>query len=203
MFSGHAEFLTALDGDEYRKKYTPLPPRQQGTKTKTLTEIIFGHLFDEPESPEVTSYEKGKPIIRLSTLNRYLPVKIGEVEDLSAPLREAVAPTEYPTFDGLVFLTESDPDCFCDEYCVQYGDCCSDYTYVCLPTDCQLSSWSSWSECRPYNHECGDGRQERNRQIVVPPAHSGMPCQHLSEAKACFKECPVAEKGKGYTFYKS
>ena len=34
-------------------------------------------------------------------------------------------------YESVMFLSEADPDCFCDELCVQYGDCCSDYTYVC------------------------------------------------------------------------
>uniref|UniRef100_A0AC34RIV9 SMB domain-containing protein n=1 Tax=Panagrolaimus sp. JU765 TaxID=591449 RepID=A0AC34RIV9_9BILA len=136
QFPGHAEFLTALDGEEYRRKYT-LPPRQETSRTKTLTEIIFGYPFNGKESPESTIIEWGRPIIRLSTLNRYLPVKVGQVEDIATPLRELKEGSDYPVYDGLMFLEESNPDCFCDEQCVKYGDCCSDYTFICLPTDCQ------------------------------------------------------------------
>uniref|UniRef100_A0AC34FTD2 SMB domain-containing protein n=1 Tax=Panagrolaimus sp. ES5 TaxID=591445 RepID=A0AC34FTD2_9BILA len=101
---------------------------------------------------------------------------------------------EYPSFDSVRFLVEADPDCFCDELCVQYGDCCSDYTYVCPPTDCQVSQWGEWSKCEAYQTTCGQGRQERKRIVNIPPAHGGMPCLPLTEARACFKECPVVKQ---------
>uniref|UniRef100_A0AC35G243 SMB domain-containing protein n=1 Tax=Panagrolaimus sp. PS1159 TaxID=55785 RepID=A0AC35G243_9BILA len=195
---GHAEYFTALDGEEYRRKHTALPPRQQAAKTKTLTQLIFGYPVSDEPTPDNIHYEKGRPIIRLSTLNRYLPVKVGHVVEISPDSFEDeyqhLHEDEYPSFESVRFLVEADPDCFCDELCVQYGDCCSDYTYVCPPTDCQVSQWGEWSKCEAYQTTCGQGRQERKRVVTIPPAHGGMPCLPLVEARACFKECPVVKQ---------
>ena len=61
---GHAEYFTALDGEEYRRNYNPLPPRQNAAKTKTLTEIIFGYPISDLPTPDKVQYERGRPIIR-------------------------------------------------------------------------------------------------------------------------------------------
>jgi len=55
---------------------------------------------------------------------------------------------------------------------------CSD---ALVPQDCLLGGWSDWSECHK------DGMQRyREREVVRPGAHGGMPCQsELKEAAAC------------------
>uniref|UniRef100_A0A7E5A2E4 SMB domain-containing protein n=1 Tax=Panagrellus redivivus TaxID=6233 RepID=A0A7E5A2E4_PANRE len=193
---GHAEFLTFHDGEQYRKKNTGQNhPKQYGAPIKMIKQIKFGDPFDDIPTPDIVSSEKGKAVIRLSKMNRFLPVTIGEVPDYSQPLHERpkTPASEYPNYEGIMYLTEADPDCFCDETCVQYGDCCSDYTYVCAPTDCKVSDWSPWTECKSYQGNCGQGRQDRVRKVTNSATHGGMPCPALLEARACHVECDTKE----------
>ncbi|CAK8681955.1 unnamed protein product [Clavelina lepadiformis] len=58
--------------------------------------------------------------------------------------------------------------------------------------DCNVSDWSSWSNC---SHSCGNGTRERSRYIIQESLHGGTPCptnEELAENTTCkLKECPV------------
>lgn len=80
----------------------------------------------------------------------------------------------------------SDPTsavCFCDEYCVKTGDCCTDYNRTCQAVDCQLSDWHAWEEC---SVPCGRGVMMRRRDIVVEPRNSGQACEATTERRLCW-----------------
>jgi hypothetical protein len=58
------------------------------------------------------------------------------------------------------------------------------------PIDCQLDSWSSWTDC---SSECGPGTQTRGREIGTQPQYGGAACEAgLQESKDCeVTPCPV------------
>lgn len=77
----------------------------------------------------------------------------------------------------------ADP-CYCDEGCLETGDCCSDYQQVCniQLIDCQLSAWSEWSGC---DRSCGKGVQSRTRVIIQHPSPGRPPCDALEQKRGC------------------
>lgn len=83
---------------------------------------------EDPPSKEANELFKGYPIIRYSLLNKFLPLRIGK--------RKSYAPSSSLSFiqkekQQIMYLTESDPECYCDEYCSRYNDCCTDYQKFC------------------------------------------------------------------------
>ncbi|KAM7535069.1 hypothetical protein Aperf_G00000092824 [Anoplocephala perfoliata] len=74
--------------------------------------------------------------------------------------------------------------CFCDDYCVQSDDCCTDYRDICFKPkiSCEVSSWSRWSSCSIL---CGKGNQTRTRIIIRTPANGGEQCPLLMETRPC------------------
>lgn len=57
------------------------------------------------------------------------------------------------------------------------------YTYVVPecpvePTDCVVSDWSDWSECK-------EGIQTRTRTVITPASGGGVACPELSESRDC------------------
>lgn len=58
-------------------------------------------------------------------------------------------------------------------------------------TDCVTTAWTEWTECTA---TCGNGHRERKRQIAVPAAHGGTPCETgLNEVRPCGNEtCPTS-----------
>jgi hypothetical protein len=60
------------------------------------------------------------------------------------------------------------------------------------PLDCQVSAWSSWSEC---STSCGAGKHNRTRSIIGEAQHGGGACGTLTEEGDCnhLEEdgCPV------------
>lgn len=56
------------------------------------------------------------------------------------------------------------------------------------PIDCELDSWSSWTDC---DQPCGNGYQHRERGIKTHSQFGGKQCDVLSQTKTCFKDrCP-------------
>uniref|UniRef100_A0A1I7ZTH1 SMB domain-containing protein n=1 Tax=Steinernema glaseri TaxID=37863 RepID=A0A1I7ZTH1_9BILA len=145
-------------------------------------QLIFG-LERESESvpsENVRYNRKKQPVIRYSLLNKHLPLTVSRTH--KAALEEDES--------ALRFLAEPLNDCFCDEDCVLFGDCCSDYTFVCPPSDCQVSSWGAWGDCLlDGGGRCGRGVQRRTRTVVKEPFHGGAKCPRLRESKACFVSC--------------
>jgi hypothetical protein len=124
-----------------------------------------------------------------------LPAVLSEGEATSAA--ERVGLIRQPPEAGKSKL------CYCDEICQTLTDCCQDYVTVCPVTDCQMSSWGSWSECRvniegaesEYSPDaCGYGVSKRHRQILQHPVHGGKACGHTEEQNSCFKvSAPCSE----------
>jgi len=53
-------------------------------------------------------------------------------------------------------------------------------------TDCVMEDWVEWSECTA---TCGGGQQTRKREIKIPSAHGGTPCEDiLEEVLPCSEE---------------
>jgi len=83
-----------------------------------------------------------------------------------------------------VNFLSSDP-CYCDQGCLDMGDCCSDFKDYCGVIDCRVSEWSEWSDC---STNCGIGEATRTRTIIHPPANGGRECGDLEQTKVCRTE---------------
>jgi hypothetical protein len=77
--------------------------------------------------------------------------------------------------------------CFCDDYCLKIGDCCTDYETVCTgrspPVDCRLGPWNPWTDC---NKDCGWGHKTRNREIKQKALNGGKVCEVTDETSYCY-----------------
>lgn len=111
----------------------------------------------------------------------------------------------------IVIKQKSTNICYCDSDCVQLGDCCTDYRFVCrrkyftirissiffqdissfisLAIDCFVSDWSQWSECNGSQSKIEQllGVRYRNRVIIRDNENGGRKCPHLIESIACFQ----------------
>ncbi|KAL4003606.1 Somatomedin B domain family protein [Acanthocheilonema viteae] len=144
-------------------------------------QLIFGQPFyPKEQQPETTRYHQRHKLIRYLLLNRHMPltIKNSRGTELSNDATK------------LAILADTDHLCYCDEKCVAFEDCCSDYSFACPPSDCIVSEWSVWSSCIPDQGSCKAGVQTRERSIDRKPEHGGMECPSLIEKKSCFKECP-------------
>ncbi|MCP9259601.1 hypothetical protein DINM_002535 [Dirofilaria immitis] len=142
--------------------------------------FIFGQPLYSKEQ-ETTRYYQRQKLIRYSLLNRYIPLIVKDSRDV-----------EWSNdVSKLIFLrnTAYDNLCYCDENCLTFGDCCSDYSFMCPPSDCAVSEWSAWSRCVPDQQNCRIGVQTRKRTIDKKPKHGGMKCPSLVEKMSCFNEC--------------
>jgi len=50
------------------------------------------------------------------------------------------------------------------------------------PVDCVMGEWKTWGPC---SKECGEGVQERLRDIITPMDHDGEPCSATLESREC------------------
>eukprot|EP00656_Telonema_subtile_P024346 TRINITY_DN2647_c0_g1_i3.p1 TRINITY_DN2647_c0_g1~~TRINITY_DN2647_c0_g1_i3.p1 ORF type:complete len:513 (+),score=129.65 TRINITY_DN2647_c0_g1_i3:287-1825(+) len=61
-------------------------------------------------------------------------------------------------------------------------------TAECAVLGCQVTQWSSWTEC---DAACGGGNAQRTRAIKQHPANGGAACPVLSQSRACNTQgCP-------------
>jgi len=74
--------------------------------------------------------------------------------------------------------------CYCDEGCLETGDCCDDYKKTCnvKVVDCEVSKWSEWGRC---DAMCGKGKQTRKRIITRHPSPGGARCGQLEQKRNC------------------
>lgn len=128
--------------------------------------------------------------------------------------------------DKMMYLEGSrDNLCYCDERCITFGDCCSDYMFVCprkfilnhfsnyfklfnyinlkknglfIASDCLVTQWNEWSTCVINNKidKCGHGVRTRIRQIRQEARYGGAECPPVVEKTLCFKECFHENSGK-------
>jgi len=73
--------------------------------------------------------------------------------------------------------------CFCDEECLNIGDCCRDYDQICKAQDCKVGEWQRWSDC---DTKCGWGKKQRKRSIVAEARHGGKECKDTKEVMSCY-----------------
>ncbi|EFO26469.2 thrombospondin type 1 domain-containing protein [Loa loa] len=146
-------------------------------------QLIFGQPFYSGEQqPETTRYYQRHKLIRYSLLNRHIPLTVKD--------SRGIGWSNDVTKLAVMGNTAYDNSCYCDEKCVTFDDCCSDYSFVCPPSDCTVSEWSAWSQCIPDQGSCKTGIQTRKRTIDRKSEHGGMECPSLVEKMSCFKECP-------------
>ncbi|MEM6989584.1 MAG: hypothetical protein AAF721_03780 [Myxococcota bacterium] len=69
---------------------------------------------------------------------------------------------------------QSAGNCYCDDACEEYGDCCADFTAVCLPDECPQT--------------CGEWCSQAATCDV--PAGCGNPGCKCPEPTVCPNECP-------------
>lgn len=150
--------------------------------------IVFGEAFFPLEQPfEITRTRRdGLPRNanddQYSLLNQHLPISVGDITDYD----------DESNVSKYIYLESSHENrCYCDEICTTFGDCCSDYTFVCPPSDCYLTNWSDWSPCIADDNEgkCGNGVKTRVREIRRGPRFGGAECPPLVEKISCFEEC--------------
>ena len=66
------------------------------------------------------------------------------------------------------------------------------YTFLAL-VDCVVGNWSTWGDC---SQSCGEGLQERGREILVQSDYNGIACpSDLAEMQFCIiEDCPEGKK---------
>ncbi|VDO95695.1 unnamed protein product [Heligmosomoides polygyrus] len=146
-------------GDESDPLWTTSPARK-------ITHLLFGY----PQGPD----EPPEDILRYTPKPKHLLIRC-VLLILSAP--------------QFMYLEAPPTNCYCDETCVALGDCCSDYTYVCPPQDCEVSDWYPWEGCVADVGECGTGVEQRVRYVTHRAERGGASCPPLKEMRTCFKQC--------------
>lgn len=172
---------------------TPLP---------TFSRIIFGEPFFPKEQPtEITRSRRDRVSDRTtkeeeySLLNQHLPVII-TAERGNFEYSDKDERGYHIDLSNIRYLESAHHDiCYCDEACINYGDCCNDYALVCPPSACEISEWGEWSACVMDDNsaKCGNGVQTRERTVTRKAAYGGPECPPLVEKMSCFKECPLKE----------
>ncbi|KAF8358207.1 hypothetical protein PRIPAC_93202 [Pristionchus pacificus] len=150
-------------------------------RTSSYKEYIFGDVVREKAQPEIVEEMKPKRhlLIRYEIVAEHLPLTVLETNQV-----------EYDSGMKIMYLEAPPMSCFCDETCIELGDCCSDYTYVCPRRDCRVSEWSQWEGCKvDGDRKCGTGTQKRVRTVTQSSDHGGERCPALKEMRTCFKGC--------------
>ncbi|VDK89426.1 unnamed protein product [Litomosoides sigmodontis] len=167
------------------KQATKFLSRTTTTLPSFRYQLTFGQPFyEKEEKPEKTRYYQRNKLIRYSLLDRYMPLAIKNSRGIEWSSNQTKL--ELRASNGM----PHDRLCYCDEKCVTFQDCCSDYSSTCPPSDCVPNEWSTWSDCIPDEGNCGAGVQTRTRTISRRAEHGGMECPSLIEKMSCFKECP-------------
>lgn len=90
-----------------------------------------------------------------------------------------------------IILNLNTETCYCDHGCLDMGDCCHDYKDYCGVYDCQVGDWAEWSPC---SESCGEGTQERRRQVLRPESNGGVSCPDLHQSRQCKVDCQSEEE---------
>uniref|UniRef100_A0A0K0EA09 SMB domain-containing protein n=1 Tax=Strongyloides stercoralis TaxID=6248 RepID=A0A0K0EA09_STRER len=201
------EMLTDTD-DEYIQEIEP---------DESIEILHFGEEFEDPQPYQehvryLNQDNMTHAYIRYSLINRYIPVRVEKVKKRTRHRmrHEKVRKLGKNKIDKLVpiehnynekkkldqeknyrYKSQGDIECYCDSACLKFGDCCSDYTFVCPPLDCKTSEWEIWGDCLPDDKikNCGIGERIRRRRIVKNAENGGSKCGTLEEKISCFKEC--------------
>lgn len=154
-------------------------------------QLRFGlEAFSKKQPKPVYEHIGGSKSAEIHYVNKELPYTVVYDEDSSNPeqtITNKPTTNQYKPISNLKFSS-----CYCDEYCVKYGDCCADYVLTCNVRDCVVENWSQWSDCIPDNRvrRCGSGIQTRVRRVISEAIGGGQQCPSLTEKKTCFKHCP-------------
>jgi len=95
-----------------------------------------------------------------------------------------------------IILNLNEETCYCDHGCLDMGDCCHDYKDYCGVYDCQVGEWEGWSSC---SSDCGEGTQQRNRQVLRPESNGGVSCPDLHQSRKCQVTCKEEEEEEDAT----
>ena len=63
--------------------------------------------------------------------------------------------------------------------------------HSCLPVNCQMSHWSSWSPCSAW--QCATaGNQQRTRHVIIHPSCGGADCSsNMQDNRVCYGQTPI------------
>ncbi|DAZ96645.1 TPA: hypothetical protein N0F65_005824 [Lagenidium giganteum] len=79
------------------------------------------------------------------------------------------------------------------------GDKCPDLTQrkLCKPVECEVTEWSTWSEC--YLDNSGKWVKKQTRTILTQPAYGGRMCPKLEKFEACSTQACVVSDWSAWT----
>uniref|UniRef100_A0A183BU00 SMB domain-containing protein n=1 Tax=Globodera pallida TaxID=36090 RepID=A0A183BU00_GLOPA len=114
-------------------------PEEEETVIQFGSEAQMRERMDDDQSEED---EKHSPIVRYSLLSRYLPLRIVK-RRIRVPnkVSQGAQPKEWTASEPwrMNILMETNMDCFCDQFCTDYGDCCANYAQACPAINCEVS----------------------------------------------------------------
>uniref|UniRef100_A0AC35UAP3 SMB domain-containing protein n=1 Tax=Rhabditophanes sp. KR3021 TaxID=114890 RepID=A0AC35UAP3_9BILA len=187
---------------------------------ETMEILHFGEEFEEKQESQLRYIDNNRThaYIRYKIINKYIPVRIekrkqktrhrmrfGKTNQIKVKKTKSLFPivldgsTDIKKVDknnGFRYNTHALSDCYCDNRCVTFGDCCSDFHFTCSPLNCQTGDWSRWSECIVDGEacKCGEGERTRSREIIRRAENGGARCGALVEKIACFRTCQKEKK---------
>lgn len=204
LYSKYAPQDEITEKNRLRKKLHNRRHKKKTSPARKITHLLFGYPQGPDEPPEDILRYTPKPkhlLIREAETSRairgVLSEELEEDEPYSIlsqhlPLTVSTTPI-VPEYDDeapqFMYLEAPPTNCYCDETCVALGDCCSDYTYVCPPQDCEVSDWYPWEGCVADVGECGTGVEQRVRYVTHRAERGGASCPPLKEMRTCFKQC--------------
>uniref|UniRef100_A0A914H3N2 SMB domain-containing protein n=1 Tax=Globodera rostochiensis TaxID=31243 RepID=A0A914H3N2_GLORO len=181
-------------------------PEEEETVIQFGSEAQMRERMDDDQSEED---EKHSPIVRYSLLSRYLPLRIVK-RRIRVPnkVSQSAQPEEWTASEPwrMNILMEANMDCFCDQFCTDYGDCCANYAQACPAIDCEVSEWSEWTECSADDGFCGIGTRGRGRAVVRERMHAGrnpaginafLQCLTSPPWLCCLTTSTTAPEGRG------